>query len=136
MNEQVFILLIYVDDILLLMDKIEAERVRQAFVQEFQWITMEFGSVQSYLGMQLILMKDNSAIIDMTHFVDKLLLTCGEQLTEYACPATKNLFFVDEKAEKLSEVERKRFHTMTAKLLYLTKRARPDIMTPVGFLCT
>ena len=59
-----------------------------------------------------------------------------DQLKEYACPATKDLFHVDEKAVKLTESERKLFHTTTAKLLYLTKRARPDVLTPVGFLCT
>ena len=48
----------------------------------------------------------------------------------------KRLFQIDEKAEKLSEAERKKFHTTTAKLLYLTKHAKPDILTPVGFLRT
>jgi len=37
---------------------------------------------------------------------------------------------------KLNKTDRKKFHTTTAKLVYLTKRVRPDILTPVGFLCT
>lgn len=36
----------------------------------------------------------------------------------------------------MSEKSRKLFHTTTAKLLYLAKRARPDILTAVTFLCT
>ena len=32
--------------------------------------------------------------------------------------------------------ERKLFHTNVAKLSYLRKRARPDVVTPIGFLCT
>jgi hypothetical protein len=36
----------------------------------------------------------------------------------------------------LGEAERKWFHSTTAKLLYLAKRARPDILTAVIFLCT
>jgi len=36
----------------------------------------------------------------------------------------------------LAEPERKEFHTTVAKLLYLTKRARPEIATATGFLCT
>ena len=83
-NGSVFLLLIYVDDILVLTDKEEAERLQQAFVQEFQWVTMEYRSIHSYLGMQIVL-KDGYTIIDMTHFVDKLLLTCEEPLVEYAC---------------------------------------------------
>jgi len=84
-----------------------------------------------------ISLHDGHAIIDMTHFVDKLLQSCGEaNLTEYTCPATKDLFSVNDKATKLNEADRKIFHTTTAKLLYLTKRGRPDVLTPVGFLCT
>jgi hypothetical protein len=36
----------------------------------------------------------------------------------------------------LEESEKKYFHSTTAKLLYLAKRARPDILTVVIFLCT
>jgi hypothetical protein len=38
--------------------------------------------------------------------------------------------------ELFSEAERKKFHTAVARLLYLPKRARPDIMMVVAFLCT
>ena len=131
----IYLSLIYVDDILVLADEKETERLRQAFIQEYQWITMEYGSVHSYLGMQIIF-QDGHVRIDMTHFVDKLLQPYEDQdlLKEYACPETKDLFHVDEKAMKLTELERKLFHTTTAKLLYLTKQARPDVLTPVGFL--
>lgn len=46
------------------------------------------------------------------------------------------LVFVDDKASPLSEADRKLFHTSVAKLLYLSKRSRLDILTAVGFLCT
>jgi hypothetical protein len=51
-------------------------------------------------------------------------------------PGTKAMFIVDEKAKLLEEEGRKLFHTKTAQLLYLAKRARPDILTAVSFLCT
>mmetsp|Transcript_1494 Transcript_1494/g.2315 ORF Transcript_1494/g.2315 Transcript_1494/m.2315 type:complete len:129 (+) Transcript_1494:204-590(+) len=74
---------------------------------------------------------------DMSNFVQKLLLTCGEEnLREFTSPAGKDLFAVTEQAVALTEQERKKFHTNVAKLLYLTKRARPDILTAVSFLCT
>lgn len=86
--------------------------------------------------MQLIL-KDGAVIIDMTNFTEKLLMTCGEDnLRAFPSPAGKDLFTVSEQAVKLEEHERILFHTNVAKLLYLTKRARPDILTAVGFLCT
>jgi hypothetical protein len=36
----------------------------------------------------------------------------------------------------LGESELRFLHTVVAKLLYLSRRARPDIITAVGFLCT
>ena len=49
-------------------------------------------------------------------------------------PATGNLFTVRENAKQLGEKESKIFHTTTAKLLYIKKRARPDIETAISFL--
>jgi hypothetical protein len=43
---------------------------------------------------------------------------------------------VDKDSVLLSEEEASCFHTITAKLLYLAKRARPDILTVISFLCT
>ena len=88
------------------------------------------------LGMQIIL-KDGAAVIDMSNFIEKLVLTSGEDsLRWFPLPAGKDLFNVSEQAVILAESERKKFHTNVAKLLYLTKRARPDILRAVGFLCT
>jgi len=131
----VYLLVIYVDDILVLANEEEMERIKQAFIDEFQWITMDVSDSHSYLGMH-IMMKDGCVVIDMQNFIDKLLEEHGEELREFATPADKNIFVVDEKAKVLVEAERKLFHTAVAKLLYLTKRARPDIMTPISFLCT
>jgi hypothetical protein len=33
----------------------------------------------------------------------------------------------------LAEAEKKRFHTTVARLLYLSRHARPDILTALGF---
>jgi hypothetical protein len=70
--------------------------------------------------------------LDMTHFVTKLLGGV-EEGRQYESPGTKESFAVDKTAEKLDEAERKDFHSKTAKLLYLAKRARPDILTVAIF---
>jgi hypothetical protein len=36
----------------------------------------------------------------------------------------------------LDAAAQKKFHTIVAKLIYLAKRARPDILTATSFLCT
>lgn len=132
-NDKICLLLIYVDDILILADRAEIERLKVNFTKEFTWITMDVGKVHSYLGMQ-IEFEDGFVKVDMKHFIEKML---GEvdNLQEHPTPADKNVFTVEE-SEKLSETDRKKFHTLVAKLLFLSKRARPDFSLANGFLCT
>ena len=51
-------------------------------------------------------------------------------------PAASHLVDVDDIAEKLSKESSDIFHHSVAKLLFLCKRARPDVQTAVAFLCT
>jgi hypothetical protein len=48
--------------------------------------------------------------------------------------APNNLFVVNEDCEKLSDEAAAAFHTIVAKALYITKRARPDINPAIAFL--
>jgi hypothetical protein len=50
--------------------------------------------------------------------------------------APDNLFVVNEDCKKLSNEAAAAFHTIVAKALYLTKRARPDISLAITFLTT
>lgn len=97
---------------------------------------MEISDSHSYLGMQLIL-KPGTVIIDMVISMETLLMNCSEEaLRAFTTPSGKDIFSVDENSEILLDTDRKQFHTNIAKLLYLSKRARPDILTAIGFLCT
>jgi len=78
------------------------------------------GNKQSYLGME----------IEVTKLLE------GMEVKQFESPGTKDTFVVDECSKKLAENDRKDFHSRTAKLLYLAKRARPDILTVAIFLCT
>jgi hypothetical protein len=53
-----------------------------------------------------------------------------------ATAAPNNLFKVDEDAVKLDQARAKAFHNITAKGIYVTKRARPDISLSIAFLTT
>jgi hypothetical protein len=50
--------------------------------------------------------------------------------------ARDNLFTVNKDCEKLNEGAAADFHTIVAKTLYVTKRARPDTYLAVAFLTT
>jgi hypothetical protein len=50
--------------------------------------------------------------------------------------APDNLFVVDEDCEKLSDDVAASFHTIVAKVLYVTKQARPDTSLAIVFMTT
>ena len=98
----------------------------------FGEVQFKVGDKMSYLGMNITI-GDQGTTADMTFYVGQLLEE--EQVEEYGSPETKSMFIV-KPLKALSEDERKWFHSKTAKLLYLAKCARPDILTTVIFLCT
>jgi predicted secreted protein len=53
-----------------------------------------------------------------------------------ATPTADHLFTINTDPDYLDNKESEFFHHMTAKLLFLCKRARPDIQTAVAFLTT
>ncbi len=95
---------------------------------------MNVGNVLSYLGMQIML-EQGVVTIDISYYLEKVL-EGYDNLPPCSTPGKRNFFDVDERVELLSKAEQKKFHTAVARLLYLLKRARPDIMTVVAFLCT
>ena len=50
-------------------------------------------------------------------------------------PANRNIFSVDENSVPLRKERSDTFHSVVAKLLYISKRGRPDIEVAVAFLC-
>jgi hypothetical protein len=60
--------------------------------------------------------------IDMSYYLEKVLKGY-DNLPLCTTPGKKNFFDVDERAELLSEAERKKFHSAVARLLCLLKRA-------------
>ena len=51
-------------------------------------------------------------------------------------PAANHLFEVNKTTRKLNEKDAQAFHTIVEKLLFLCKRARPNILTGVALLTT
>lgn len=95
------------------------------------------GTVHEYLGMTLDYGITGKCRICMTDYVNEILDELPESMSGTAVtPAANHLFEVNEEAVKLSEADAQFFHHNTAKLLFLSKRARPDIQTAVAFLTT
>ncbi len=115
------------------MDKKEAEQLERMLKRRFGEVQFEIGEELSYLGMKISI-RDNGMTVDMSFYVSQILE--DEEVQEVTSPTTKETYNVDDASTQLDEDERKWFHSKTVKLLYLAKRARPDILTAVIFLCT
>ena len=73
----------------------------------------------------------------MTAYARKVLGPLPEYYDGLAAtPARNDLFSVDDTAICLDADDADSFHTIVAQLLFLSMRARPDILTAISFLCS
>ena len=104
--------------------------------------TISRGGVFDYLGVELnSVVCPGTMIVSMVKYRQKIIEAFPEVLRRtkaYPATATDNLSKVreDEDRELLSEEMAKQFHRTTAQLLFICKRARPDVETVVSFLTT
>ena len=101
-------------------------------------ITQTRGKVHEYLGMTLDYREDGVVKVTMVDYINKMLTELPTDMNGVApSPAANHLFKVnDSDPKKLDKDTSDMFHRNVAKLLFLSKRARPDIQTSVAFLCT
>jgi hypothetical protein len=100
-------------------------------------LTKTRGKVHDYLGMTLDFSVPGQVKFTMTDYVKGMLEGLPSDMDgKAATPAANHLFEVKQEPELLCESAADMFHHNVAKLLFLCKRARPDIQTAVAFLCT
>ena len=105
--------------------------------KEFGEMKPTFGRSHEYLGMKISITDQRTISIDMRDQIREILLDFSEPIAgEVVTPAAKHLMMLDNNATPLVKKQQEEFHSTTAKLLYLEKRARPDIETAVSFLTT
>jgi len=130
----IFCILIYVDDLLIFASQAETNAIRDFLTKAFKTITMSVSNSLSYLGMQIV-WKDGCVTVDMDFYVTQLL-TDWLHLPTKPTPGSRDTFQVDETSMPLSEQLRQVFHSTVARILYLSKRVRPDTLPVISFLCT
>ncbi len=128
---------IYVDDLLVAAKEEEEARDFLKYLEaKFKNITVNEGNVVSYLGMSFHLDRQRrQAKVTMDKYIEDVLQIC-EVLGIAMTPALTDLFFIDPESPPLGKDEKEYFHSMVARLLYLAKRVRPDILTAISFLST
>jgi histone deacetylase 1/2 len=72
----------------------------------------------------------------MSKYIDDILLKYEHIPGKCSSPAKEDFLLVDPDSPLLSPSDAMEYHSLVAKLLYLVKRVRPDILFPVVILAT
>jgi hypothetical protein len=127
---------VYVDDLLCTCaDEGALEWLALKLTEEYKELAVHRGKLHSYLGHTLDFTVSGRVRVTMEGYIADVLKqfnVSGFAVT----PATADLFSVDESSTPLDAAELESFHSQVAKLLYLAKRVRPDLLTAVAFLTT
>jgi hypothetical protein len=101
-----------------------------------------------YLGMALDFSQPNQCRVTMIDYVDEIAVAYDKALKDLSdgfnavtkmknvartSAAPDDLFIINKHAEKLSEEGEMAFHILVAKALYVSKRARPDVIMAIAF---
>ena len=97
-------------------------------------VSVHRGKRLDYLGMTMDFKEKGKCRVTMDGYITDLMKFCSDIEGVAKTPASDSLFKIDKDSKVLEKFERERFHTITAKLLYLGKRVRPDILTAIAFL--
>jgi len=123
-------LVVYVDDLLLTGPEKEIHETLDLIEKEFGDCKRKSGPTFKFIGMEFEIKNDGIAVkIDLK---DLLKNTVGIVDT----PCGNNILVVNENIEKLTDENKEKLHSVIAKLLYVSKRTRPEILFGVNFLCT
>ena len=95
------------------------------------------GKSHEFLGIKIDFTDDKAVEISMKEFLKGAIDDFSEViLRNAATPARRDLFELTKGAKRLDKTRAELFHRIVAKLLYVCKRARMDIILAVAFLCT
>lgn len=124
----------HVDD--LIMTCIEDEILDQvsAFLRDtFKEVKEKTDDIVGYLGMRISVLPDGIKL-DMDVYTEKVIVEY-DVTDNSPTPASEDLF-EEVESSLLDEDNKTKFHSCVAKLLYLAKRARPDILLPISHLAS
>jgi hypothetical protein len=100
-------------------------------------LSASYGEVHEYLGMTIDYSEDGKVKFTMYNYLEDILAEAPDDMNGKAAnPASDHLFKVNEECDKLNPETNDFFHRTVARLLFASKRARPDLQTAMAFLCT
>tara|TARA_B100002003_G_C14152859_1_gene554651 strand:- start:307 stop:5016 length:4710 start_codon:yes stop_codon:yes gene_type:complete len=127
----------HVDDLLFTCNNEQMlTNVVQQFGSKFRGISIQKGNNINYLGLNIHRNRNKDIELSMIKYSKDIGESCGITQKDKT-PNTETLFEDDnDESIFLTEDNRKIFHTIVAKLLYLAKKLRPDILTAISYLAS
>ena len=111
------------DDLLILSDDQNFfEEIEQQLITEFEDTTVEDENELNYLGMT-VKFNEDGIDLNMVGYIYNLLK--DRELKTSMMPSYKDIFSVNDDVKLADKVNRP-FQTLLVRLLYLSKRVRPD----------
>ena len=127
---------IHVDDLKIsCKDRRGVESTLAALTEVYKKLSTKEGPVFEYLGVEFDHSKPLKVTISMKSLIEETLREFEVDGTS-STPVSAHLFVTGENRKKLGLKEKEKFHSIVAKLLYLAKHGRPDLLTAVSFLST
>lgn len=125
---------VYVDDLLITStDESHAQRAVEILRKRYGELSVNEGNQHSYLGMMIDFDRKARLVnIGMSKYIEDILDIMWDGGSA-ASPAALNLFNTD-KGTLLDKEKSHEFHSRVARILYLAKRVRPDLLLTVSFL--
>ena len=100
-------------------------------------IKFKKGKLHPYLGMLSDYSVPGKLKADMRDYIKSMIKEFPTKITGKAkTPWTESLFKENQKLKRLGETQSELFHKYVMKLMFVSKRGRPDILTGVAYLTT
>jgi hypothetical protein len=127
---------VYVDDLFVTCkSQVDIDLLFSQLGARFEPLVRHQGLVVPFLGMDFDSTVPGEMKVSMLGYLKDCLLEYG--VTALApTPAGHDLFRVNEVSPTLDKERKEAFHSRVAKLAYLSRRTRPDILTTIAFLST
>ena len=131
----------YVDDCIIThVDDEVLENVADMLQKHFGKMDVKRGNKHDFLGINFTIRDDKKIEVEMKRAINEsieMFEKSGDKLSDenVVSPARAHLFTVNPEGDQLGSERSDIFHSVVAKLLFITKRARPDIETTQSFLC-
>ncbi len=130
--------IVHVDDLLITcVNQTFIDNLTKLLILSYRDIRAVSGKVVGYLGLSFDFATEGQVTITAPGFMKDLISSCRPPGSAVS-PATEHLFDVrtDALMTPPSPADCIYFHSTVAKLLYIAKRTRPDILVTVAFLTT